>query len=55
MNQAELSRVTHIRPATINELYHEIATRVTIDHLDLICEALNCDLSELITREKKQE
>lgn len=48
--QAELARVTGIRPATINELYHELTERVSLEHLDLICEALNCDLSEIIER-----
>ena len=48
--QADLARMTGIRPATINELYHEIADRVSLEHLDLICEALDCDLSDLIVR-----
>jgi len=48
--QAELARKTGIRPTTINEMYHEIAERVTLEHLDLICEALDCDLSEIIVR-----
>lgn len=48
--QADLARATGIRPSTINELYHEIAVRVTLEHLDLICEALNCDLSDIIVR-----
>ena len=48
--QAELARKTGIRPTTINELYHEIAERVTLEHLDLICESLGCDLSDLIVR-----
>lgn len=46
--QVDLARKTGIRPATINELYHELAERVTLEHLDLICEALGCDLSQLI-------
>ena len=49
--QADLSRVTGIRPNTISELYHEMVERVTLEHLDLICEALNCNLDELIVRE----
>ena len=48
--QAELARKTGIRPTTINELYHEISERVNLEHLDLICEALNCDLDEIIVR-----
>lgn len=48
--QADLSRATGIRPSTINEYYHELAERVNLEHLDLICEALDCDLSEIIIR-----
>lgn len=48
MNQAELSRKTGIRPATINLLYHELIDRVNLEHLDRICEVLNCELSDLI-------
>ena len=43
--------MTGIRPSTINELYHEIAERVNLEHLDMICEALGCELSELLVRE----
>lgn len=49
--QADLARATGIRPTTINELYHELAARVNLEHLDLICEALDCDLSDIIVRE----
>lgn len=48
--QADLARKTGIRPTTINEMYHEICERVNLEHLDLICEALNCDLSEILVR-----
>ncbi|WP_367926816.1 helix-turn-helix domain-containing protein [Faecousia sp.] len=48
--QADLARATGIRPSTINDLYHELADRVNLEHLDLICEALDCDLSDLIIR-----
>lgn len=48
LTQADLSRMTGIRPNTISELYNEIATRVSLDHLDLICEALDCKLIDLI-------
>jgi len=46
--QADLARATDIRPSTINEMYHEIIERINIEHLDRICEALNCNLDELI-------
>lgn len=55
MTQADLARMTGIRPSTINELYHEINERVNLEHLDLICEALDCDLDELIVRVPNEE
>ena len=48
--QADLARATGIRLNTINELYHELVDRVNLEHLDLICEALDCKLDELIVR-----
>ena len=42
--QRDLSRVTGIRPNTINDLYHEMTERVSL-------EELNCQLSDLIVRE----
>lgn len=48
--QADLARATGIRPSTINDLYWELAERVSLEHLDLICEALDCELSDLILR-----
>ncbi len=48
--QADLARVTRIRPSTINEMYHELCERVNLEHLDLICEALDCDLNEILVR-----
>ena len=49
--QADLARMTGIRPSTINELYHELAERVNLEHIDLICEALGSEVSDLIVRE----
>ena len=46
--QADLARTTGIRANTINELYHELVERVNLRHLSLICEALNCELDELM-------
>lgn len=48
--QADLARKTGIRPNTISDLYHEIADRVSLEQLDKICEALNCDLTDLLVR-----
>ncbi|MCM1335144.1 MAG: helix-turn-helix transcriptional regulator [Bacteroides sp.] len=49
-SQADLSRKTGIRPSTIGDLYNELSTHVNLDHLDKICEALNCELSEILVR-----
>lgn len=54
-SQADLARATGIRPSTINDLYHEIAERVNLEHLDLICEALGCELSDLMIRGENKE
>ena len=48
--QVDLARATGIRPSTINDYYHEMAERINLEHFDLICEALNCELSELLVR-----
>lgn len=46
--QADLSRATGIRAATINEYYHELAERVSLRHIELICNELDCELSDLL-------
>ena len=53
--QADLARSTGIRANTINDLYHEMAERVSFEHLDLICEALDCNLCDLIVRVPNSE
>ena len=53
--QADLARKTGIRPTTINEIYHEIVERVNLEHLDLICEALECEISDLMKHTPNQE
>jgi len=49
-SQADLARATGIRAATINEIFHEVCERISLEHLDLICEALDCDLTEILIR-----
>ena len=48
VTQSKLAAVTGVRSNTINDLYHNVAERVTLEHLDKICEALDCDLSEIV-------
>ena len=50
LTQADLARATGIRAATINAIYHNQARRIDLKHLDAICEALDCDLPDLLTQ-----
>ncbi len=49
--QANLARKTGIRPNTISELYNELVERVNLEHLDKICEVLECDLMDILKYE----
>lgn len=48
MSQAELARKTGIRPSTINDIYNELCERINLEHLDRICEVLNCSVSDIL-------
>lgn len=48
MNQKDLAELTGIRAASISSLYNETAKEISFKNLALICEALECDLSELL-------
>lgn len=48
MTQKKLSELTGIRRNTINEWYHEITVSMKVEHIDRICEALDCSIDELI-------
>jgi len=50
-SQADLARKTEIRPNTISELYNELVDRVNLEHLDIICEVLECDLTDILKYE----
>lgn len=51
ITRTELSRATGIRLNTISALYNDVLDRVSMDQLDKICEALDCDLSEILVWE----
>lgn len=53
--QADLTRKTGIRPTTINEMYWEMCERVNLEYLDLICEALDCNLDDILVRVPNKE
>lgn len=48
INQAQLSHMTGIRQTSIGDLYYEMCDRVSLKQLDKICQALDCDLSDLL-------
>ena len=49
--QADLARATGIRPTTISDYYNEIAERMNLNHLNLICETMDCSPTEILVRE----
>ena len=51
ITRTELSLATGIRLNTISALYNDVLDRVSMDQLDKICEALDCDLSEILVWE----
>lgn len=51
MNQKDLSEKTGIQPMTINKMYNNNIVRVPLDAIDKICEALQCEISDLFNRE----
>lgn len=48
MTQKKLSDLTGIRQNTISDWYHEIPISLKVEHIDRICEVLNCSADELI-------
>ena len=48
MTQAELARLTGIRPSTICEMCNGLSRFIKLEHIEKLCKALNCDLSDVI-------
>ena len=48
ITQAELANRTNIRPATINEMYHELIERINLEHLNSICKVLDIEVEDLL-------
>ncbi len=46
MTQKQLAQLTGIRQATISHMCNEIHTNYSLEHLDKICEVLECSLNE---------
>lgn len=52
--QARLAQETGIRAATINEMYHEMTDNISLEKLDRICRALNCEVGDILVLETEQ-
>lgn len=50
--QTRLANATGINKNTISLLYNDMADRISLEQLDYICEALDCDLSDILVYEK---
>jgi putative transcriptional regulator len=46
--QAELRRQTGIGKNAISGMYNEFSEHINMDYIDLICEALECEVSDLL-------
>ena len=50
INRKQLHNMTGIRENTLGQYYNEFATTFNLEHLDLICEALECGIEEILVR-----
>lgn len=50
-SQADLARMTGIRASTIGDYYNELTDRINLRHFELICKALDCDLTDILVME----
>lgn len=55
INQSELSRKTGIRQATIFQYYNDYWISIKREHIEKICHALNCTVSELFVFEDDKD
>ena len=53
MTQAELARLTHIRPSTVCDMYNNNCSFIKLEHIERICKALNCGVGDLTRLENK--
>ena len=53
--QSRLAEKTGIRAATINLIFHELTDRISLEQLDKICEALQCDISDILVIRPESE
>lgn len=55
LKQADLQRATGIRPSTIGDWYNDLKDTISLEHLDAFCEALECDISDILVRVPNQK
>lgn len=47
MTQKRLQELTGIRPGTIGMMYHGTISRISVEYMDRICQALDCQPADL--------
>ncbi len=47
MTQSKLSEITGIRRQAISDIYHGINISIKMEHLDLLCSALDCKIEDI--------
>lgn len=50
LTQTYLARKTGIRKATIWEYYNEYTETIKLSHIDKICDALDCEITDILER-----
>lgn len=53
MSQYRLSEMTGITKASISEICNNKRDAINFSTLDKICDALDCDISDILERDKK--
>lgn len=48
LNQKALAELTGIRPNTISALWHGTVKRLEVEHINVLCQAFNCQPGELL-------
>lgn len=52
INQQSLSKLTGINKNTMSSYFNGTAKHIVVEHIDKICKALNCDISDIIVLKK---
>ena len=53
LNQADLARMTGIRPTTISYLYHGFAKRIQLEYIDLIVRESDPEIRRKVNRTRR--